>query len=102
VTFQSALVPPYVRETRFLEAALPWLYFKGISTGEMQEALSVLVGPEAKGLSPGVIRRFKESWIQEYLLSGKPVGWTRTAGFTSGRTESTAEFGPVRTICVLS
>ena len=66
VTFRSALVPPYVRKTKTLEAALPWLYLKGISTGEMQDALSVLVGPEAKGLSPGVIRRLKESWIQEY------------------------------------
>ena len=65
VTFRSALVPPYVRKTRSLEAALSWLYLKGISTGEMQEALSVLVGPEAKGLSPGVIRRLKESWLQE-------------------------------------
>ena len=39
VTFRSALVPPYVRKTRSLEAALPWLYLKGISTGEMQAAL---------------------------------------------------------------
>ena len=66
MTFRSALLPPYVRKTKSLEAALPWLYLKGISTGEMQEALSVLVGPEAKGLSPGVIRRLKESWVQEY------------------------------------
>ena len=66
VTFRSALLPPYVRKTKSLEAALPWLYLKGISTGEMQEALSVLVGPDAKGLSPGVIRRLKESWVQEY------------------------------------
>ena len=42
VTFRSALVPPYVRKTRSLEAALPWLYLKGISTGEMSEALAVL------------------------------------------------------------
>ena len=41
VTFRSALVPPYVRKTRNLEAALPWLYLKGISTGEMQAALEV-------------------------------------------------------------
>ena len=38
-TFRSALVPPYVRKTRSLEAALPWLYLKGVSTGEMSEAL---------------------------------------------------------------
>lgn len=60
VSFRSALVPPYVRKTRTMEAALPWLYLKGISTGEMSEALSVLVGPDANGLSPGVIRRLKE------------------------------------------
>ncbi len=39
VTFRSALVPPYVRKTASLEAAIPWLYLKGISTGEMQPAL---------------------------------------------------------------
>ena len=45
VTFRSALVPPYVRKSKSLEAALPWLYLKGVSSGEMQEALEVLVGP---------------------------------------------------------
>ncbi|MCU7882474.1 MAG: transposase [Candidatus Thiodiazotropha sp. (ex Lucinoma aequizonata)] len=44
VTFHSALVPPYVRKTRSLEAALPWLNLKRISSGEMGEALKVLVG----------------------------------------------------------
>ncbi len=46
VSFRSALVPPYVRKTRSLEAALPWLYLKGVSTGEMENALEVLVGLE--------------------------------------------------------
>jgi len=55
VTFRSALVPPYVRKTRSLEASLPWLYLKGISTGEMSDALEVLVGPEAKGLSASTV-----------------------------------------------
>ena len=66
VTFRSALVPPYVRKTRSLEAALPWLYLKGISTGEMQEALQVLVGPEAQGLSAATISRLKRQWGQQY------------------------------------
>lgn len=47
VLFRSALVPPYVRKSRSLETALPWLYLKGISTGEMHDALTMLVGPEA-------------------------------------------------------
>ena len=62
MTFRSALVPPYVRKPRSLEAALPWLYLKGISTGEMQEALEVLVGPEAQGLSANTISRLKRQW----------------------------------------
>ena len=66
VTFHSALVPPYVRKTRSLEAALPWLYLKGISSGEMGEALKVLVGPEASGLSASTVSRLKQVWAQEY------------------------------------
>ncbi len=66
VTFRSALVPPYVRKTRSLEAALPWLYLKGVSSGEMEAALEVLVGPEAKGLSASTVSRLKQSWAQEY------------------------------------
>ncbi len=57
VTFRSALVPPYVRRTKTLEAALPWLYLKGISSGEMAPALKVLLGPDAKGLSANTSSR---------------------------------------------
>lgn len=66
VAFRSALVPPYVRKTGSLEAALPWLYLKGISTGEMQSALEALVGPEAKGLSASTVSRLKQRWAAEY------------------------------------
>ncbi len=66
VVFRSSLVPPYVRKARRVETALPWLYLKGISTGQMQEALEVLVGPEAKGLSASVISRLKREWEAEY------------------------------------
>ncbi|MCH2190076.1 MAG: IS256 family transposase [Gammaproteobacteria bacterium] len=66
VTFRSALVPPYVRKTRSLEAALPWLYLKGVSTGEMSDALKVLVGESASGLSPSTVSKLKTKWTQEY------------------------------------
>lgn len=66
VVFRSALVPPYVRRTKALDAALPWLYLKGIAPGQMSEALEVLVGPEAKGLSAAVVSRLKAQWRQEY------------------------------------
>jgi transposase-like protein len=67
VTFQSVLVPPYVRKTKTLEAALPWLYLKGVSSGEMAEALKVLVGPQAQGLSASTVSRLKQVWADEYL-----------------------------------
>jgi len=66
VTFRSALVPPYVRKTKSLEAALPWLYLKGVSSGEMDAALKVLVGPQALGLSASTLSRLKQVWAQEY------------------------------------
>ena len=64
--FRSTLVPPYVRRAKSLDAALPWLYLHGVSTGDMREALAVLVGPEAKGLSAPVVSRLKSRWSQEY------------------------------------
>ncbi|MCX7404018.1 MAG: IS256 family transposase, partial [Planctomycetia bacterium] len=45
---------------------IPWLYLKGISTGDYTEALEALLGRDAKGFSPNVIVRLKEKWGQEY------------------------------------
>ncbi|SRR6266545_6497407 len=76
--FRSALVPPYVRRAKSLDAALPWLYLHGVSTGDMREALAALVGPEAKGLSAPVVARLKNQWSQEYKTwRRKPLGKDR-------------------------
>ena len=64
VTFRSALVPPYVRKPKTLEAALPWLNLKGISSGEMGAALKVLLGSEAKSLSANTVSRLKGDWAK--------------------------------------
>jgi len=45
---------------------LPGLYLKGVSTGEMGEALKLLVGPDAHGLSASTVARLKQVWAQEY------------------------------------
>ncbi len=71
IKFNSALVPPFVRRSQRVSAALPWLYLKGISTGDMREALTVLLGDEAKGLSPNVVSRLKSEWATEY------AGWMK-------------------------
>jgi transposase-like protein len=66
VKFNSMIVPPYVRKSPRVSKALPWLYLKGISTGDMSDALQVLLGEEAKGLSPNVVSRLKAHWAQEH------------------------------------
>jgi hypothetical protein len=68
VTFRSALVPPYIRKTKSMEAAVPWLYLKGVSSGEMGDALRVLVGPKVQGLSASTVSRLKQVWAQEYRI----------------------------------
>lgn len=66
IKFTSALLPPYLRRAQSVEEVLPWLYLKGISTGDMQEALEALLGKEAKGLSPATISRLKGRWEDDY------------------------------------
>ncbi len=66
VKFNSELVPPYLRRTKSVETLLPWLYLKGISTGDFQEALTAILGAEAKGLSPSTITRLKQTWEKEH------------------------------------
>jgi putative transposase len=66
--FRSALVPPYVRRARSVEAVLPWLYLHGVSTGNMQAALAALLGADAAGLSASAVARLKGCWTEEYRL----------------------------------
>ena len=90
VTFRSALVPPYVRRTKTLEAALPWLYLKGVSSGEMGAALKVLLGPDAAGLSANTVSHFKRGWAAEYdgwreaALDDEPIVYIWADGVYSG------------------
>ena len=69
--FSSAILPRYLRKTKNMEELLPWLYLKGISTGDFSEALAALVGPDAKGLSASTITRLKTVWQDEYQAWGK-------------------------------
>lgn len=66
VTFTSAILPKWARRTRSLDALLPVLYLRGVSTGDFQEALAALLGKDAPNLSPSVIGRLKEDWQADY------------------------------------
>ena len=62
VRFSSRILPPYLRRTKSLDELIPWLYLKGVSTGDFTEALSALLGKDAPGLSASTVSRLKESW----------------------------------------
>ena len=66
IRFTSAILPRWARRTRSLDALLPILYLRGVSTGDFQEALAALLGKDAANLSPSVIARLTGDWQVEY------------------------------------
>jgi putative transposase len=64
--FTSKILPPYLRKSKALEELIPWLYLKGISTGDFSEALQALVGADAGGLSANTITRMISSWQDDF------------------------------------
>ena len=67
VRFTSTILPKWARRTRSLDALLPVLYLRGVSTGDFQEALSALLGRDAPNLSPAVVTRLTATWADEYV-----------------------------------
>ncbi len=66
ICFNSSLLPPYLMRSSSIEEPLPWLYLRGISTGDYQESLGALLGDKAKGLSANTISSLKQHWGDEY------------------------------------
>ncbi len=66
IRFTSAILPAYLRRTRNVAELLPWLYLKGVSTGQFEDTLTALLGPDAPGLSATTIRRLVSTWQDEH------------------------------------
>lgn len=66
IRFTSSILPPYLRRSRSIEELLPWLYLKGVSTGDFSEALASILGPDAPGLSASTISRLKKVWEEDF------------------------------------
>ena len=66
ITFTPRILPRYLRKAKSVEELLPWLYLKGVSTGDFTEALEALLGPNAKGLSAKTVTRLKADWWADY------------------------------------
>ena len=64
--FTSGILPPYMRRSPKVAEVLPLLYLRGLSTGDFREALPVLLGEKASGLSPTAITRLVGQWEEEY------------------------------------
>jgi putative transposase len=64
--FSSKLLPPYLRKARSVEELLPYLYLKGVSTGDFTDALQAILGPGCPGLSASTVTRLKGVWEDEY------------------------------------
>ncbi len=66
IRFTSAILPRWARRTRSLDALLPVLYLRGVSSGDFQEALAALLGKDAPNLSPAVLARLKTEWEADH------------------------------------
>lgn len=66
IIFTPSILPRYLRKAKSVEELLPWLYLKGVSTGDFTAALEALRGANAKGLSAKTITRLKADWWKDY------------------------------------
>jgi transposase-like protein len=66
ITFTPSILPRYLRKAKSVEDLLPWLYLKGVSSSNFQEAQAALLGPNAKSLSATTISRLKADWWADY------------------------------------
>src|SRR3954462_1131128 len=67
IRFTSAILPPYARRSKSLEVLIPILSLKGLSSGDFEDVLAALLGPDAGGLSASSIARLKEAWSDEHV-----------------------------------
>jgi transposase-like protein len=66
IRFNSSVLPPYLRKTKSVDELIPWLYLKGISTGDFSDALAALFGTDAPGFSATTVSRLKANWQQDF------------------------------------
>ncbi len=99
--FTSRILPPYMRRSPKVAEVLPVLYLRGLSTGDFQEALPILLGEDAAGLSPTNIARLTAVWEEEYhafrrrsLTTGTTCtcGWMGCTSISGSRTSGSARW----------
>ena len=84
IHFRSELLPPYIKRKKSVETVLPWLYLKGISTGDFSEALAALLGKNPKGLSAGQSVASNNAGLMS-MMAGVQETFRKRAMFISGQ-----------------
>jgi transposase-like protein len=64
--FTSRILPRYMRRVPSVDALIPALYLRGVSTGDFTQALEAILGPQAAGLSATNVVRLKAGWEDDY------------------------------------
>jgi len=102
IHFTSKMLPPYLRRSTSMEELLPYLYLKGISTGQFSDVLSALLGPSAPGLSASTITRLKSVWRTDYLTwQNRSLERKRYAYFWADGIYLNARFGDRQCLLVI-
>lgn len=66
IRFTSKLLPPYIRKSKSVEMALPYLYLKGLSSGDFRDVMPVLLGKDAIGFSADTVLRLRKLWKEDH------------------------------------
>ena len=66
IKFNSKLIPPYLKRSTNMEEFIPYLYLRGVSTGDFESCLSVLFGTQATKISAGTVSELKRKWEYEH------------------------------------
>ena len=82
--FRSSVAPPYVRRCASLDAAIPWLYLYGVSTGQMRQAVAALVGRAGRPWVVGERGQSAQAQLGRGVPSVVPPAARRRLGLSVG------------------
>jgi len=102
IRFSSKIVPPYLRRSRSFEEFLPWLYLKGVSSGDFADTLGALVGTDTVGLSATTISRLKQRWADDFdLWKGRDLSKKRYVYWWADGVYGNARLGEKQCLLVI-
>jgi len=99
--FTSQILPPYLRKSPNVEALLPVLYLRGLSSNDFRPALTDLLGEGASGLSASSITSLKKSWQQDFDSWNKRLIHTKYVYIWADGVNVKIRLGEDKKLCLL-